>query len=174
MATVVGISRQSVHNVLTKIGAHPYEPIYSQELVDGDEDRRLQFCENMNNRLNADPTFNRKIMFSDECSFHLNGSVNKHNLHYWDTTNPHIRHAVKSGVTRSVTVWALVNARDLIAFEIFTGPMNGERYCALLERKAIPFFPRRTGRSMIFQKDGAPPHYYRRAREILDTELPGR
>ena len=48
MATVVGISRQSVHNVLTKIGAHPYQPIYSQELVDGDEDRRLQFCENMN------------------------------------------------------------------------------------------------------------------------------
>ena len=27
---------------------------------------------------------------------------------------------------------------------------------------------------MIFQQDGAPPHYYRPAREILDKELPGR
>lgn len=172
MASVVGISHTSVHNVLMKIGAHPYKPTYSQELVDGDEDRRLQFCESMIDRLNADPTFNRKITFSDECNFHLNGSVNKHNLHYWDTTNPHIRHAVKSGVTRSVTVWASVSARGLIAFEILSGPMNGERYCELLQRKVVPFFTR--NRSMIFQQDGAPPHYYRPAREILDKELPGR
>ena len=43
MASVVGISHTSVHNVLMKIGAHPYKPTYSQELMNGDEDRRLQF-----------------------------------------------------------------------------------------------------------------------------------
>ena len=106
MASVAGISHTSVHNVLIKIGAHPYKPTYSQELVDGDEDRRLQFCESMIDRLNADPAFSIKITFSDECHFHLNRSVNKHNLHYWDTNNPDIHHAMKSGVTRSVTVWA--------------------------------------------------------------------
>ena len=39
MASVLGISHTSVHNVLIKIGAHPYKPTNSQELVDGDEDR---------------------------------------------------------------------------------------------------------------------------------------
>ena len=50
--------------------------------------------------------------------------------------------------------------------------MNGERYCELLQRKVVPIFTRNS--SMIFQQDGAPPHYYRPAQEILDKDLPGR
>ena len=119
MALVMGISHTSVH-VLMNIGAHPYKPTYSQELVDGDEDQRLQFCESMIDSLNADPAFSRKITFSDECHFHLNSSVNKH---YRDTTNPDIHHAMKSGVTRSVTVWALVSVRGSVTFKILSGPL---------------------------------------------------
>lgn len=50
--------------------------------------------------------------------------------------------------------------------------MNGERYCSILSEKVVPFFTAR--REMLYQQDGAPPHYHRNAREILDTSLSNR
>ena len=63
LSTEVGVSFGSVSNILhKKLKAHPYKPIYSQELMDGDEDGRLQFCETMRANLINDPAYLRKIM----------------------------------------------------------------------------------------------------------------
>ena len=85
------ISQTSVFRILKKAKLHPYKPHYSQYLSDGDNDRRKEFCEGMLLRFRNDPAFLRKLSFSDECSFHLNGRVNKHNVHYWAEENPHKR-----------------------------------------------------------------------------------
>ena len=91
---------------------HPYNPVYSQELTDGDDDRRRQFCETMNDRFVNDPAFLRKLS-SDECVFHLTGSINKHNIHYWSTTIPHER-ITNPGQTPSLT-WACVSFYGIVA-----------------------------------------------------------
>ena len=36
--------------------------------------------------------FYRKIIFSDEALFWLNGFGNRHNMRYWSDNNPHVRH----------------------------------------------------------------------------------
>ena len=97
------ISQTSVFRILKKSKLHPYKPHYSQYLCDGDDDRRREFCETILARCTRDPAFLRKITFSDECSFHLNGRVNKHNVHYWAEAHPHNR-ITCSGKTSALTV----------------------------------------------------------------------
>ena len=129
----------------------------------------------MKNNLQNDPAYLRKITFSDECSFHLNGNVNKHNLHYWSIENPHVRIANKSCITTSLTVWALVSCRGLVSYIIQEETMNAERYIDnVVVPLVIPYFTRRTGRDMIFQQDGASCHNAADVRNLLDQHLQGR
>ena len=37
-----------------------------------------------------DNQFHRKIIFSDEAHFRLNGFVNKQNMRFWSATNQHV------------------------------------------------------------------------------------
>ena len=64
---------------------------YCQELYDADEDRRVEFCKIMVQKFNSDPAWHKKLVFSDEASFSLNGSVNKHNVHWYAAENPHFK-----------------------------------------------------------------------------------
>ena len=41
------VSHATVWRILNSENFHPYKPMYSQFLSDGDDDRRLQFCEEM-------------------------------------------------------------------------------------------------------------------------------
>lgn len=169
MSRELNISQTAVCRILKKNHLHPYKPIYSQFLCDGDDDRRAQFCEVMIHKFRDDPAFLRKVTFSDECVFALNGSVNKHNVHYWAVENPQMR-VCNPGKTLTLCVWACISFSGIVAFNISRETMNGERYCAILREKVVPYFSRR--RQMIFQQDGASCHYSLNAREILNTEMP--
>lgn len=171
LSAELNISKTSVHRILKSSHMHPYKPLYSQELLDGDEDRRLQFCESMNNNFLRDPAFLRKVCFSDECVMHLCGTVNKHNIHYWAANNPHER-INDPGQTPSVTIWACVSFYGIVASDISIQTMNGDRYCDILENKVIPYFKRNN--QMIYQQDGASCHYAVNARQLLDDNLPQR
>ena len=170
LSSDLNISKSSVHRILQQCDMHPYKPVYSQELIDGDDDRRRQFCETVNDRFVNDPAFLRKLSFSDECVFHLTGSINKHNIHYWSTTNPHER-ITNPGQTPSLTVWACVSFYGIVASDISSQTMNGDRYCGILREKVIPYFSRY--RQTLFQQDGASSHYFLNARRLLDDNLPG-
>ena len=41
-------------------------------------------------KLQENEEFHRKIIFSDEAHFWLNGFVNKQNMRYWSATNPNV------------------------------------------------------------------------------------
>ena len=43
-------------------------------------------------QLEKDSGFYRKIIFSAEAHFWLNGFVNKQNMRYWSDSNPHVLH----------------------------------------------------------------------------------
>nr|CAI5869391.1 unnamed protein product [Callosobruchus analis] len=61
-----------------------------QQLYVDDSDRRLQFCEWIQEMVIREPGFMGSIIWSDEAQFKLNGTVNRHNCVYWCEESPHI------------------------------------------------------------------------------------
>ena len=59
-----------------------------QELKQNDLPQRRIFVEWALGKLAEDPLFNRKIVFSDEAHFWLNGYVNKQNCRFWSEDQP--------------------------------------------------------------------------------------
>lgn len=81
-----GPSVGSMHNILKK-KFHPYKVRLLQELIEDDPDRRLEFCETMMIRIEANRKFLFRIVFSDEAMFELNGPVNRQNCRLWSDNN---------------------------------------------------------------------------------------
>jgi hypothetical protein len=50
----------------------------------------------------------------DEAWFHLNGSINSQNNHYWSSQNPHLTHEVLLHPVK-VGVWYVVSAKMIVA-----------------------------------------------------------
>lgn len=168
-----GISKTSVHRCLKKLNLHPYKYTLVQELIGDDNDRRLEFCESIRQKLQTNPSFHEHILFSDEAVFHVNGSVNKHNLYYRSNENQHLK-VEKLQNRESVTVWCMVSSTAVVDYDINFTTMNSERYCTVLREKVIPFVKQRRHSNKHYQQDGAPPHYSCAAREILNNEIPDR
>ena len=48
----------------------------------------MEFCECALTKVNEDPSFSTKILFTDEANFYVNGEVNRQNLRYCSNENP--------------------------------------------------------------------------------------
>lgn len=168
-AEEIGTSPATVNRILKKEGIRPWKYQMVHDIHGDDPDRRLQFCEWIVNQRSPD-FYSRRIIFSDESNFYLNGCVNRHNLFYYSATNQHLTltHRMTSP---SVTVWAAVSFDKGIVFQtMINQTMNGERYRETLENHLSPFIEQHH----IFQHDGAPAHFSCVAREWLDANLQGR
>lgn len=86
----LNISRTTLRRILHQdLGMYTYKVQLVQELKQVDHQQRFRFADWALNKLNDDPDFARKIIFSDEAHFHLGGYVNKQNCRIWGTENPH-------------------------------------------------------------------------------------
>ncbi|ERL95859.1 hypothetical protein D910_00474, partial [Dendroctonus ponderosae] len=59
-----------------------------QKLDGNDFENRTEFCMWVLNKVAGNEKFFENVLFSDECTFHNNGLVNRHNFHYYSDTNP--------------------------------------------------------------------------------------
>ena len=57
----------------------PYKLQVVQTIAAADKRKRKQFCFDMQEKLEEDE-FNERLLFSDEATFHTNGTVNRHNV----------------------------------------------------------------------------------------------
>ncbi|GFV68526.1 hypothetical protein TNCV_3129821 [Trichonephila clavipes] len=67
--------------------------IYSQfglEIHQNDHQARRRFVEWAQNEIAVVPDFHKRILFSDEAHFWLNGYVNKQNCRVWSEANPQV------------------------------------------------------------------------------------
>ncbi|GFW32699.1 uncharacterized protein TNCV_3679471 [Trichonephila clavipes] len=67
--------------------------IYSQfglAIHQNDHQARRRFIEWAQNEIAVVPDFHKRILFSDEAHFWLNGYVNKKNCRIWSEANPHV------------------------------------------------------------------------------------
>ncbi|GFT57505.1 uncharacterized protein TNCV_803641 [Trichonephila clavipes] len=83
-------SKLTVWNILHTYGAYPYRPVLAEELMPGDQDRRFDFCYFMLNTLNENPDFLNEVLWSDECQFLRQRTINTQNRHYWSLEKPHL------------------------------------------------------------------------------------
>ncbi|GFV92606.1 hypothetical protein TNCV_1374571 [Trichonephila clavipes] len=81
-----------------RLGLEPMGPencqvIYSQfglAIHQNDHQARRRFVEWAQNEIAVVPDFHKRILFSDEAHFWLNGYVNKQNCRVWSEANPQV------------------------------------------------------------------------------------
>lgn len=89
-----------------------------QSRYDGHTSRR-EFCEWVNNQQKIDPLFYRKILFSDEAEFWMDGFVSKHNCYYTNSSQEDYELSSRSSHGQKLTVWCGMHAGGIIGPYIF-------------------------------------------------------
>ncbi|GFX22117.1 hypothetical protein TNCV_3054731 [Trichonephila clavipes] len=90
--------------------------IYSQfRLVihQNDHQSRRRFVEWAQNEIAVVPDFHKRILFSDEAHFWLNGYVNKQNCRIWSEANPQVYVETPSHPEK-LTVWCALWAGGIL------------------------------------------------------------
>ncbi|GFX33877.1 DUF4817 domain-containing protein [Trichonephila clavipes] len=132
-------SQLTVWNILHRHGAYPHRPVLAQELMSGDQERRFDFCNFMLNTLDENPDFFKAVLWSDECQFSRQGTINTQNAHYWSLENPHLIRLNRHQVRWSVNVWCGIWKSSLIAPMYFDGPLTLESSTEILSGPLADF-----------------------------------
>ena len=86
----VGISRATVQRVIhNDLKLFPYKVQILQKQTDVNKRERVEFCQSISERIENNPGVLNLILFSDEAHFHLSGHVNKQNMRFWASQQPH-------------------------------------------------------------------------------------
>ena len=164
-----GIPAASVRRILRKsIGLYPYKLTITQAITEDDKVKRLAFAE----YLLAHEEIIENILWSDEAYFSLDGTVNTHNCVIWAFEKP-TQTLQRHLHSPKICVWMALTANYKLKPFFFPNTVNSENYLALLRDHAIPQLRRkRKMRNVIFQQDGAPPHYAVTVRNFLKENFP--
>lgn len=143
-----------------------------QALHPGDQDRRMQFCRILNEKLQQDPDFLKKIIWSDESCFTRRGVVNYHNLRVWATENPRTVRPRNFQQEFSANVWMGIVDNIVLGPYVLPHRVTGQIFLEFLQDNHLEFLdnlPLNTRNQLFFQLDGCPAHYFRLVRNWLDT-----
>ncbi|GFW89659.1 uncharacterized protein TNCV_1025431 [Trichonephila clavipes] len=118
------------------------------------------------------PDFHKRILFSDEAHFWLNGYVNKENCRIWSEANPQVY--VETPLhPEKLTVWCALWAGEIIGPYFFKNDeghnvtVNGGRYRAMITNFFIPELNNHDVQDLWFQQDGATCHTARATIDLL-------
>lgn len=167
------ISRTTIRRILKKNKFHPYHFQLHQELLPRDFIQRRRHCTWLINKINNDRHFLNKILYSDEATFHRNGTVNRHNYHYYSDENPHLSRST-SQQRWSLNVWGGIIDNYVIGPFFFEGRVNGPIFLHFLHnnfRELIRNVPLNIINTMWLQLDGAPIHFSAMIRQWIDEEF---
>ena len=160
----LGIAQTTLWRILRRdLGLHPYKIKLTQELKPLDHLKRRTFSAWALQQIEHDDEFHRKIIFSDEAHFWLNGFVNKQNMRYWSGENPHVLHKTQLH-PQKITVWCGFHAGGVIGPYFFVDDanrhvtVNGERYRTMIRDYFWPQLDDMDLDNMWFQQDGATCH----------------
>ncbi|GFX17968.1 putative transposable element [Trichonephila clavipes] len=137
---------------------------------------RRRFVEWAQNEIAVVPHFHKRILFSDETHFWLNGYVNKQNYRIWSEANPQVY--VESPLhPEKLTVWCAVWAVGIIGPYFFKNDeghnvtVNGDRYRVMITNCFIPELNNQGVQELWFQQDGATYHTARATNDLLKDTL---
>ena len=130
---------------------------------------RRSFCEDTQTHIETDGFF-ESIVFSDGCTFHLSGKVNKRNVRIWGSERlvEHIRDSPK------VNVFCALNMQKVYGpFFFVEKTIEGGHYLDMLKLWPLPQLQQDIP-NMILQQDGAFPHFHYEVRLELNIRLSNR
>lgn len=113
-----------VHRILKSHGMYPYKYQKVQALLLGDYQRRIAFCNLMHHRINQEPNFLQRILWTDECTFTPNGMFNNKNFVEWRDENPFNVRATKHQHRWSINIWAGIIGDRLVKYCHFNSQSN--------------------------------------------------
>lgn len=168
------IPRSTVHKILRKnLKLYPYKLQLVQALEPNDRPRRTEFAFDMLEQIAEDPNFLNLICFSDEATFHVSGKVNKHNTRIWGSEQPYVFREIQRDSPK-LNVWCGVMRNRIIGpFFFAEKTITAAVYLDLLTEYVAPQLADLQP-TVMFQQDGAPPHWGLRVREFLNETFPGR
>lgn len=177
-AAALGIDNHMVvFNALHRNNHHPFRYQRVQGLNPADFQPRVNFCDWLLQQSNQQRNFTSFILFTDEATFSKEGIFNHHNLHEWALENPHNvrQHGFQDRF--AVNVWSGIVGNHLIGPYLLPERLTGDVYSAFLQEtlpQLLQNVPNHILRQLWFQHDGAPAHFSRVAREILNERYPNR
>ncbi|GFV25418.1 transposable element Tc3 transposase [Trichonephila clavipes] len=137
-----------------------------------DHQARRRFVEWAQNEIVVVPDFHKRILFSDEAHFWLNGYVNKQNCRIWSEANPQVY--VETPLhPEKLTVWCALWAGGIIGPYFFKNDeghnvtVNGDRYRAMITNFFIPELNNHDVQELWFQQDGVTCHTARATIDLL-------
>lgn len=175
VANRVGASRSTVQRVLADDGQHAYHLQRVQAIQPTDYEQRVDFCRWFLRQTENQPEFPGLVLFTDEATFSQEGVFNTHNLHLWAQENPRKTRPHSFQTKFTVNVWAGILGDHLIGPYLLPDRLTGQYYYNFL-REILPDLLQDVDpnlrRSMWFQHDGAPAHFCREVRELLNDTYP--
>ncbi|GFV95072.1 transposase [Trichonephila clavipes] len=157
------------------IGTLRCQVIYSQfglTIHQNDHQARRGFVEWAQNEIAVVPDFHKRILFSVEAHFWLNGYVNKQNCRIWSEANPQVY--VETPLhPEKLTVWCALWSGGIIGPYFFKNDeghnvtVNGDRYRAMITNFFIPELNNNDVQELWFQQDGATCHTARATIDLL-------
>jgi len=159
------IPRTSLRRIMKDIELKVWRPRLLHQMNDDDYDRRIEFCEWLQQQLHENIDIRDRIIWTDEASFKLNGHVNLHNAVYYSTENPHLVWETNN-LSPGICVWGGIRSTGVLGPYFFDGTVNSQLYLDMLRDFAVPQLDTDND---VWMQDGAPPHYGRNVRDFLDN-----
>lgn len=175
IANTLNTNKDTVWRTLRKNNYKPYKFHLTQNLHQGDAERRLRFCRWLRAKMDDDANILNHIIWSDESNFTNCGIFNRHNEHHWSIENPRQTRQVRPQIRFSLNVWCGVLGNRILGPYIYEGTLNSERYLVFLNTEFNEYLeelPLQILRDVWFQQDGAPPHNSRIVRNHLHRQFP--
>ncbi|GFU37470.1 uncharacterized protein TNCV_4274121 [Trichonephila clavipes] len=131
-----------------------------------------RFVEWAQNEIAVVPDSHKRILFSDEAHFWLNGYVKKQNSRIWREANPQVY--VETPLhPEKLTVWCALWAGGIIGPYCFKNDegynvtVNGDRYKAMITNFFIPELNNHDVQELWFQQDGTTCHTARATIDLM-------
>ncbi|GFX14916.1 DUF4817 domain-containing protein [Trichonephila clavipes] len=169
---VAGRAPPSVYAVLLFARCQVIYSPFGLAIHQNDHQARRRFVEWAQNEMAVVPDFHKRILFSDEAHFWLNGYVNKQNCRIWREANPQVY--VETPLhPEKLTFWCTLWAGGIIGPYFFKNDeghnvtVNGDRYRAMITNFFIPELNNHDVQEPWFQQDGATCHTARATIDLL-------
>jgi hypothetical protein len=109
-----------------------------QKLKLNDPAKRLAFCEEVVGMMERDEGLSKRIIFSDEVTFHLSGNVNRHYIRIWGSEKPVAVVEIERDSPK-VNVFCAVSRRRVFGpFFFAEKSVTGQVYLKMLQNWLMP------------------------------------
>ena len=152
---------------------YPFHLQRLQALHAEDHEACFNFVSMMCQRIEGGDGFLNNWLFTDEATFHVSGRVNTHNCIVWARQNPHISYELERSSPK-VNVWCGVSRNKVYGpFFFAEKTIRHETYLDMLQLFMLPQLEQDDNMDIVFQQDGAPPHWAWDVRNFLNATFNG-